>query len=780
MTSWRSILALSLILALTAACSSEPSYYELAPGPESGSGLSFSRDIEPILNRKCIACHACYDAPCQLKLTGPEGVDRGATKLAVYDGARTENMAPTRLLVDAMDTVGWREKGFYSVTGETEVDDTVTASLMGRMLELGRSNGLEPHQKIPEHIELGLARQDVCPTPAEFDSYAEERPQQGMPLAVTGLTDQEYVTVQAWLAAGADMDEAHDPPTAAELQAIAQWEGFLNNPGPRGRLVGRYLFEHLYLGHLYFSDLDTGHYFELIRSRTPSGEPVQPVATVRPNDDPGGPFHYRLRKINSTIVHKTHIVYALNPQKLARLRELFLGTPWTVTSDPGYGPEQSANPFATFADIPARSRYVFMLENAEFFVRNFIRGPVCRGQIATNVIDDHFHALFQDPDHDLYITEADYREQVTPHLKLPGQESSVLRLGPQWLESVGWRNEYVEARRAEYARQQPSGFGMDTIWDGEGSIPDAMLTVFRHHDNASVVTGFVGETPETIWLMDYPLLERTYYQLVVNFDVFGNVGHQAETRLYFDLIRAEAEVNFLALMPAGKRNEMRAFWYRGAAAALKEHLIYGDLDDDTPSRISYRSNDPMTEFVGLLQGHLRAVAGPPDVLNRCLGEDCGAASDGTVEGGLRSLTNVEAQEAPYILFLPDVTFVGFRGVDDGRAITLVRNRAHRNVAFMVNEEDRLEPERDTVTVFPGLLGSYPNFIFSVPEGSDQDFLRRLRAITDQQQFEALVQHYGVRRSHPLFWEHFHWFHGYMTRTRPLEAGIYDLNRYRNL
>ncbi len=47
-----------------------------------------------------------------------------------------------------------------------------------------------------------------------------------------------------------------------------------------------------------------------------------------------------------------------------------------------------------------------------------------------------------------------------------------------------------------------------------------------------------------MWLMDFPLLERTYYQLVVNFDVLGSVSHQAQTRLYFDLIRNGSEVNF--------------------------------------------------------------------------------------------------------------------------------------------------------------------------------------------------------------------------------------------
>ncbi len=42
--------------------------------------------------------HACYDAPCQLKLGSTAGLDRGATKQVVYDGARLKAVSPTRLL----------------------------------------------------------------------------------------------------------------------------------------------------------------------------------------------------------------------------------------------------------------------------------------------------------------------------------------------------------------------------------------------------------------------------------------------------------------------------------------------------------------------------------------------------------------------------------------------------------------------------------------------------------------------------------------------------------
>ena len=36
-------------------------------------GLSWLSDVQPILNHRCVVCHSCYDAPCQLKLSAWEG-----------------------------------------------------------------------------------------------------------------------------------------------------------------------------------------------------------------------------------------------------------------------------------------------------------------------------------------------------------------------------------------------------------------------------------------------------------------------------------------------------------------------------------------------------------------------------------------------------------------------------------------------------------------------------------------------------------------------------------
>src|SRR3990167_9381620 len=77
--------------------------------------ISYSRDVQPIFTDKCVACHACYDAPCQLNLGSAEGVVRGASKLPVYDGGRTKEQATTRLFFDAHCEAAGGRKAFYSV-----------------------------------------------------------------------------------------------------------------------------------------------------------------------------------------------------------------------------------------------------------------------------------------------------------------------------------------------------------------------------------------------------------------------------------------------------------------------------------------------------------------------------------------------------------------------------------------------------------------------------------------------------------------------------------------
>jgi hypothetical protein len=722
-----------------------------------------------------VACHACYDSPCQLNLGSGEGVERGAHKTPLYNGTRTQAQETTRLFLDAQGEAAWRRKGFYSVLEGSSAQ----AALMTRMLELGRSQPLAPNARLPDALDIGIYRENQCPLPDEFAAYAKANPHGGMPFAVTGLSEDEHATLQRWLAQGAPLDSRTLEPSATERAQIADWEGFLNGDSLREQLVGRWLYEHLFLAHLYFEGGEPGHFYTLVRSRTPSGQPIDPIATRRPNDDPGTDVYYRLRPVTDVIVHKTHLTYPLGAARLARVKALFFAEDWDLEQLPGYGVGRRANPFETFQAIPARARYQFMLDNAEYFVRTFIRGPVCRGQIATDVIRDQFWVFFQDPQHDQYIADADYRRQATPLLAMPGQLDNLGDLWGVWRAYRDKRNQYEELRRDRYSDLATD---WSQIWRGNDN---ALLTVFRHHDSASVRKGLIGAVPQTLWWMDYPLLERTYYQLVVNFDVFGNVSHQAQTRLYFDLIRNGAELNFLRLLPADSRQALLDSWYEGGGQ-LKLWLTYTGVDTRTPSGLGLSEDAALPAFAsGLFERFASVNAVPEDSLNRCVAGACVRAEAPPAlrdaEQALSRLAARPAAELAVIHQLPDVSLLRVSLPDGSRVLyTLLRNRAHSNVAFMLGESLRYQPEKDSLTIYPGLLGSYPNFLFSLPVQDVPAFVAALEQVDSDQALEDIAARWGIRRSHPAFWDYFHDLSAYLREHEPREAGVLDMNRYRNL
>ncbi len=259
--------------------------------------------------------------------------------------------------------------------------------------------------------------------------------------------------------------------------------------------------------------------------------------------------------------------YPLDAARMARFEELFLAGDWDAERLPDYSRASAVNPIAAFNDIPADARYRFLLDNAHYFVTTFIRGPVCAGQIATNVIEDQFFVMFQDPASDLSVTDPAYLAKILPELVLVPQEEGLISMFTGWKSRVEAMNKYNRLRGKAYKRAQPQGPSLDDIWYGNDS---AALTIFRNFDNAMVSKGFVGADPETLWVMDFPMLERTYYLLVVNFDVFGSVATQAETRLYFDLMRSNAENNFLHFMPPTVRTSMRDSWYQGRPGGVED------------------------------------------------------------------------------------------------------------------------------------------------------------------------------------------------------------------
>jgi len=754
------------------------------PEAQAPARISYREQVQPVLERRCVVCHGCYDAPCQLLLSSPEGLERGASKEVVYNADRLLAAHPTRLFVDAKTTAEWRERGFFAVSATPDAQHS--AALLLLMLQLGHAHPFPPGEKLPEPVSLDINRALTCPQTSEFSAYAQEHPLGGMPYGMAPLSDAELGTLAAWVAQGGPPPAAPQLP-AAVTQQVDRWEGFLNGDSLKQRITARYLYEHWFVAHLYFGDLPRGPFFRVVRSTTPPGVPIDEIATRRPYDPPGVErFWYRLRPIEETIVHKTHIIYPLSAAKMRRLSDLFLETDWSPTQLPGYDVDESSNPFISFEQIPARSRYQYLLDDAQYFVMTFIRGPVCRGQVAVDVIEDQFWVSFLDPDHDLSVIDPNFLQQAKEYLNLPAEHLSRLVPGEFWFQYDREQRRYLDLRERYYNAIDPRNLGptLEWIWNGDGHNRNAQLTVFRHFDNATVVRGFLGATPKTAWVIDFPIFERIYYNLVAGYDVYGNVTHQAATRLYMDHLRMQAENLFLNFLPSDRREAIRASWYVGAthtldyAVADRLHaLAHG-------TQIRFKSTDVQAEFLHMILARNATVSGPPDLLNRCTAAPCDRRGASAVERrAARALQPLTGLRGPWVEHLPEVAFLRVRSADGdaGDAIyTLVHNRAHTNVAFMFGEAARLVPADDTLTVTPGYLGSYPNFLFDIPVGEIAAFANTLAAVQNDADFETLAARWGVRRTSPRLWPTVDWIHADFQRREPTEFGLFDLNRLNNL
>jgi hypothetical protein len=526
-----------------------------------------------------------------------------------------------------------------------------------------------------------------------------------------------------------------------------------------------------------------------VRSTTPPGQPVKEIATVRPYDDPGsGPLYYRLRKYPASIVAKDHVVYELSDARLQRYRELFLQPHYTVGDLPSYDIELSSNPFRVFAPIPVQSRYRFLLDDARFFIEGFIKGPVCRGQVALNVIEDQFWVMFFDPDIDIIANRPEFLDSMSEYFEMPVVE------GDNTLELLKVRNKYWDLQ-TRYMNAKQAWFehidtvsveaAMHYIWDGEGNNPNAALTVFRHFDSASVSFGLLGDYPETAWVIDYPTLERIHYLLVAGFNVFGNVGHQLDTRLYMDFLRMEGEDHFLAFLPASHRRSIRDSWYDGIRSAREEHLQAPVDWLDVESVTGYRTADPQRELYRHVEQRLSAVAPTGEDLDRCGSGQCSDPDAGTAEQKVdRAMQRIAAMGGEHLVVFPDVAFVrvGMGQDEEALAYTLIRNKAYKDVTSMLDDaqyRDRSDRQNDTLTVVNWLEGSYPNFFFDVDIERIDDFTSRYIAIRDREDYEKFVALYGVRRTDTDFWEIADWFHDQYAREKPVLSGLFDLNRYRN-
>lgn len=719
----------------------------------------FSSEIKPILDKRCVVCHSCSEAPCQLKLESIEGIKRGAHNKAARGSALFSRQGQ-RLFFDADSVSEWRDKGFYSVIDPVTYNRKEEYPIMLKALLKGH--------------EEGLAAQGKAKISKDYGYQVE-----GMPYKLAPLNTQtELMPLVNWLTQGAQVpneDAIETMRTSRYPDVVKKWEDFFNGTSVKERWTARYLYEHLFETHFYIDEAP-GEFFEIVRSTTKSPDRIQAISSRHETDgpygadtdlmnDPNKPFFYRLRKIHSTIVFKNHIIHHVNDAKLAGLKKLFLDSDWGPNVESYKLNYEHPNPFFAFRAIPAKIKYTWMLENAEMLMKVIMSGPNCRVNDAGSMIWDSYVAIYLKPEADVTVQYPDFFEKAAKDLLIPRFKGSKKRYFTQYKKEQA---RYAKTKLNHQKAFKPEGYTLSDIWTGNGQNKNSIISVFRHIDYASAHAGHFVSAPRTLHLLDYATFERLYYLCVVATTIRdSSVSQVPVVRYLFDL-KKELEENFLSLVPEQVRDTYRA------ELVEKDGQKY---DYDIAFALPYNSkNNGITkESVSLkenIYNILKAVF-PTNLL----GENSLLISERR-DSDLITLERLHGTNAGQASHFPDITYIQVvYGNGVTKYFTLLVNRYHKFLNRIMTDSDSWDPKRDKFEVLNGIQIDFPYKIYSVPVGNLGQFVTDTMGVTSREDYEEFDKKYAIQKTNINFWNTVDNIHAYFHRTNPLGAGVLDFSKY---
>lgn len=690
----------------------------------------------------------------------------------VYDGLRVEAVAPTRLYEDAFLKAEWQQRGFVDVlSGGDE-------SLFISTLRLSRDRKKWPKLKVRESMTCASTQKNLL----------EASPELAMPYGLPAIAVHDQQQLSTWVRNGAkghDVSLGLQSLTPTQVELVRSWEEFFNGSDLKSKLVARYLFEHFFMAHFYLEEKNS-NFLKLVRSSTSCSKGIVPLATRRPTDDPVlKKWNYCFYTDPATVVHKNHMPYELSAAKLTWLKKNFFSEKWKIEKLPSYSAQVAANPLKAYLDIPVLARYRFLLENSYYQVMTFIKGPVCNGSLAVNSIQEQFYVFFVSPEKDLMVRSPSFAKLAADETLLPGsfgENPDVKRLGKDYIEIIKNRAAYRKNLAHQLEKNYPDGLDLDFIWDGSWeqnkTNPNPVLTVFRHDDNAKVVRGAVGDIPKTAFLLDYSTFERLVYNLATNFDVYDNVAHQVLSRLYMDILRMDAEDNFLQMLQTSSRQKTKELWYQGLSTRLKLDVLGENAFAPIASRVKLTAGaDQKLELIQkILFSHLKPGVRPKqDGINWKRLQD--AKIEGHVQTQLRKLASVTQGEKGFPTYFPEVSLLFVKTGESHQIFSILHHREHENVAWIIGEDARRKPAEDTLSIVPGILGAYPNQFLFVEEQNLAEMVEKVLTINTEEQFKEFLKSYGIHRREDRIWHYYDLANAYFTQVDPVEGGVLDLSRY---
>ena len=293
--------------------------------------------------------------------------------------------------------------------------------------------------------------------------------------------------------------------------------------------------------------------------------------------------------------------------------------------------------------------------------------------------------------------------------------------------------------------------------------------------------GALGDLAKTMWLIDYPLLERLYYSQVAGFADSGPAGGRQAARISMDELRQEAESQFLDFLPQDQRRNSMQYWYGGMDLNTLDYS-----PSMLPAKISFSTGDAKREFIEhLVRHHFLAETGIAFDDNYL--ED-GARHPGlpreftTIEEYLQSLRAVMEAGGPFFSHAEDsainLAYIRIRMPEGQDAvISMVIHRWHDDVTTLRQEERHHDAAKDRADFFAGFIGASPDSFFAVDLKDLGDFLEVLRSFDASPKSSKRLAKYGVDRSENRFWEVSDWFQDRYSESGPERSGVFALNRY---
>jgi hypothetical protein len=217
------------------------------------------------------------------------------------------------------------------------------------------------------------------------------------------------------------------------------------------------------------------------------------------------------------------------------------------------------------------------------------------------------------------------------------------------------------------------------------------------------------------------------------------------------------------------RDSVQNQWYRNAPDAVFEHLHASQRLYFQNTGILYKTQDPWREFTRLWKQHLEPVLDQRYEL-----------TEAEFPGAFPLLQQLASLKGKAVSYLPETAFITINDVyQQPHHFTLLRNSAHSNVSELFKEEDRRLLDEDTLTLVPGFLGAYPNAFYRLNIHQLPQFIATVKKLDSTAAYTDLTMRFAVRRTNPQFWAHSDTLHTAYRQGFPVEAGLFDLNRFEN-